>query len=270
MKGRTFGLHAIAVLSAASAIGAAIPAMAAATPAGGYAATTATGTVTTLCRPWQALQVTGSNGMHYVVRNKPSVNNNDHGMCLSNTARHASFLITRSPGTATSWTVRAYPYIATGCFEGACAAGGEGPMPQAGSLGKYTVSWATKQPPRSGVWNASLDLWFGPRRGVGEFEVMIWLKYSKPSWWVRRYPAVWIDGAKWYVVPHSTAPGRHYISFRRATPVTSAKLLLAPFAAAAIHRGALKGWARLWCSQAGFEIWSGGKGLAITSFTITR
>jgi hypothetical protein len=143
-------------------------------------------------------------------------------------------------------------------------------MPRAGSLGNYTISWATIQPRNSGVWNASLDLWLGPRRGVGASEVMIWLRYTKPPWWVRRYPAVQLDGAKWYVVPHATGPGRHYISFRRASPVAAATLRLAPFMAVAERFGALRASYRLWCAQAGFEIWSGGKGLAITRFSITR
>ncbi len=231
---------------------------------------TASPTVAILCRPWQALQVTGAAGQRYVIRNKPSINHNNNGMCLSNTGRRAAFVITRSPGTAPSPKVRAYPYIATGCFEGACAAGGAGVMPRAGSLGNYTVSWATVTPRRSGVWNVSLDLWLGPRRGVGASEVMIWLKYSKPPWWVRRYPAVHVDGAKWYIVPHTTGPGRHYISFRRATPVSAATLRIAPFMAVAERRGAVRAYYRLWCAQAGFEIWSGGRGLAITRFSVTR
>jgi hypothetical protein len=255
-------MPAWALLSIAPVVG---PAILSATPS-------STSYVTVMCKAWQALQVSGpSAGQKYVVRNKPSIRNNDLGMCLSNWKKHPNFVVTRSPGTGYSPTVRAYPYIATGCFEGACTATGKTYyMPQAGSLGKYTITWSTKQPLHSGVWNASLDLWFGPRRGVGQFEVMIWLKYSKGSWWTRRYPSVWIDGAKWYVVPHATAPGRHYISFRRATPVTKASLRLAPFAAAAIHRGALASWAKLWCAQAGFEIWSGGKGLAITWFSVTH
>jgi hypothetical protein len=224
----------------------------------------------TLCRSWQSMKVTGTDGQRYVIRNKPSVNHDDQGMCLSDPSRHAGFIITRSPGTAASPKVRAYPYIANGCFEGACAAGGEGPMPRAGSLGNYTVSWATVTPPESGVWNVSLDLWLGPRRGVGTSEIMIWLKYSKPSWWAKRYPSVEIDGAKWYLVPHTTAPGRHYISFRRASPVESATLLLAPFMAEAERLGDLSPSALLWCAQAGFEIWSGGRGLQITRFSITR
>ena len=100
--------------------------------------------------------------------------------------------------------------------------------------------------------------------------VMIWLRYSKPSWWVRQYPTVKIDGAKWYIVPHATAPGRYYISFRRATPVAAAKLRLAPFMAVAEQRGELRASWLLWCVQAGFEIWSGGKGLAISKFSITQ
>jgi hypothetical protein len=166
--------------------------------------------------------------------------------------------------------VRAYPYIGTGCFEGACPAGGAGVMQRAGSLGNKTVRWATVTPRHSGVWNASLDLWLGPHSGAGNSEVMIWLRYSKPSWWVGLYPTVKIDGAKWYVVPHTTSPGYYYISFRRATPVASAKLRLAPFMAAAERFGAVRKSWLLWSIQAGFEIWSGGKGLAITKFSVSN
>src|SRR5579859_4615758 len=222
------------------------------------------------CMRWQAVHVTGSNDQPYVVRNKPSINDNDRGMCLSASGGPAGFTVIRSPGQAKSPTVRAYPYIGTGCFEGACAPAHPDAPPRAGSLGNYTVSWATTTPPDSGKWDSSLDLWLGPRTGDGADEVMIWLRYRGPQWWVGHYPTVWIDGAKWYEVPHSTPRGRYYISFRRATPATSATLRLAPFMAAAERAGQVKPSALLWAVQAGFEIWSGGSGLAVTRLSITR
>jgi hypothetical protein len=221
------------------------------------------------CRPWQALQATGAGGQQYIVRNKPSINHNDQGMCLSDPGGRAGFTVTRSPGWAHTSKVRAYPYVGTGCFAGVCAAGGEGTPQRAGSLGNYTVRWATVTPRESGVWNASLDLWLGPHVGAGTSEVMIWLRYSKPPWWERLYPTVKIDGAKWYVVPRATAPGRYYLSFRRATPVAAATLRLAPFMAAAERSGAVRASWLLWSVQAGFEIWSGGTGLAIKNFSVT-
>jgi hypothetical protein len=220
------------------------------------------------CRPWQALHVTGTDGQHYVVRNKPSINNNDLGMCVSDPGLGAGFTVTRSPGTAPSSLVRAYPYIGTGCFENSCAYTSPQMLPKAGSLGSYTVKWATVTPPDSGVWNVSLDLWLGSSSGAGTSEIMIWLKYSKPSWWAKESPSVTIDGAKWYVVRR---PGsyNHYLSFRRATPVTGATLKIAPFISAAERYGAVKSSEVLWSTQAGFEIWSGGKGLEITKFSVT-
>jgi hypothetical protein len=230
--------------------------------------------VTVACRPWEALHVTGAYNKPYVVRNKPSINDNDLGMCVSDPGLGAAFTVTRSPGTGYSSTVRAYPYIGTGCFEGACAGGSLAaslPLPRAGALGNYTVHWATVTPSHIGVYNVSLDLWLGPRSGVGTSEVMIWLKYSKPSWWVKDHPKVTIDGAQWYVVKRrTTIPGQHYISFRRATPATSATLRLAPFMAASERYGAVYSSELLWSTQAGFEIWSGGKGLAVTRFSVTR
>jgi Glycosyl hydrolase family 12 len=259
---RPIGRPAIKLLSVMTAAAACV------TLAGAAGATASSASVA--CKAWQALQVSGTGGQQYVIRNKPSINHNDQGMCLSEPGRRAAFTVTRSPGWAHSAKVRAYPYIGTGCFEGACPAGGAGVMQRAGSLGNYTVRWATVTPRHSGVWDASLDLWLGPHIGAGSSEVMIWLRYSKPPWWEGLYPTVKIDGAKWYEVPHTTAAGRYYISFRRATPVASAKLRIAPFMAAAERLGAVqKSWL-LWCVQAGFEIWSGGKGLAITKFSVTQ
>jgi len=222
------------------------------------------------CNRWQALHVTGSARQPYVVRNKPSINHNDKGMCLSVHGADAAFTVVRSPGTAASPKIRAYPYIGTGCFEGACAPAHPGVLPRADALGNYTVSWATSTPPDSGRWNSSLDLWLGPSSGVGTSEVMIWLRYSGPLWWVGLYPEVWVDGTKWYLVPHITPLGQHYISFRRATPVSAATLRLAPFMAAAERIGAISRSALLWAAQAGFEIWSGGKGLSVTRFSVSR
>ncbi len=237
----------------------------------GLAPATSLAVPTAACRPWEALHVTGTGGQRYVIRNKPSINRNDRGMCISDPGLGSAFTVTASPGLQSSRVVRAYPYIGTGCFKGACAAGGQGVMPAAGSLGNYTVSWATVTPPSSGVYDSSLDLWLGPRSGVGASELMIWLRYSKPAWWVKKkYPAVRIDGAKWYLVPKATEPGRSYLSFRRAQPAQAASLRLAPFMAVAERLGYVSPSSLLWCTQAGFEIWSGGRGLAISRFSVSR
>jgi hypothetical protein len=98
---------------------------------------------------------------------------------------------------------------------------------------------------------------------------MIWLKYSGPNFWVGRYPEVYVDGTYWWVVPHQDGPGQHYLSFRRATPAAGASLRLAPFMTEAERFGGVSPSALLWSAQAGFEIWSGGTGLAITRFSIT-
>jgi hypothetical protein len=228
--------------------------------------------VTVACRPWEALHVTGTDHQPYVVRNKPSINHNNLGMCVSDRGLGAAFTVTRSPGTGYSSTVRAYPNIGTGCFKGSCAGGRRAAaLPRAGSLGNYTVHWATVTPPHSGVWDVSLDLWLGPHSGAETSEVMIWLRYSKPSWWAQDHPEVTIDGTQWYVVTTpANIPGGHYISFRRATAVSSATLRLAPFMAVAERYGAVSASWLLWSTQAGFEIWSGGKGLAVTHFSITQ
>jgi hypothetical protein len=51
--------------------------------------------------------------------------------------------------------------------------------------------------------------------------------------------------------------------------VTSASLRLAPFMARAKKVGMINSSALMWAVQAGFEIWSGGQGLAVTRFSAT-
>ena len=54
------------------------------------------------CRPWQALRPAGAARQEYVIRNKPSINHNDRGMCVSDPGEGAGFTVTHSPGQAPS------------------------------------------------------------------------------------------------------------------------------------------------------------------------
>ena len=94
------------------------------TLAGVAGATASSASVT--CQAWKALRVSGANGQQYVIRNKPSINHNDQGMCLSNPGGRAAFTVTRSPGWAPSAKVRAYPYIRDRLLRGSVPRGRRG------------------------------------------------------------------------------------------------------------------------------------------------
>src|ERR1022692_3069810 len=75
MRCRMPGLHVRTLLSVVTA------AAAVAVTLAGPAVATTSPTAVTLCRPWQALRVTGAGGQRFVIRNKPSINHDDQGMC---------------------------------------------------------------------------------------------------------------------------------------------------------------------------------------------
>jgi hypothetical protein len=252
-------MKAACLLAAASLLGTATAAVVS-SPAAASITTAST------CTPWGTLAARGG-GTSYLVVNKPSVSHNDLGMCVSNRGGWPGFTVTKSPGPAGN-RVRAYPFIGLGCFARECSPGHPAPR-KAGSLGTMSVSWSVRTTGVPGVWNAALDLWLGPRSGDGACELMIWLRYSKPGWW-RRLPVHWIDGWRWQVVTMHPSSGRWYISFHRVRQGSSVSgLRLEPFMKAAIARRTLTAGDLLWETQAGFEIWGGGKGLATLSFKVT-
>jgi len=224
-----------------------------------------------LCRQDSAIRVHGQ-GRTYLVNN-----NNFMGLaeCLSGSAHAPAFRVARSGATSTGPDSDAFPDIYTGCSWGRCSPGAKLPT-RVSDLGNPVTTWDTTEN-AGGLWAATYDMWFDAkpiRTGQADAEMMIWLNvrglYSAAG---EGWPVVRIDGALWYVLTWITGNGHQqwrYVQFRKYTPrwnVTG--LSLKPFYQYMENQGWITpSWYAL-NVEAGFEIWSGGTGLATTAFSAT-
>ncbi len=181
------------------------------------------------------------------------------------------FTVTSSPGTRATSTVRAFPFIFRGCSWTVCAPAKWLPA-RVSTLTRPVTSVRVTGTGASGLWNAAYDIWIDSKPihtgWANEAEVMIWLDYKGVSYVGQ--PQVTIDGARWYkmawITCRATRQCWRYISYRRVRVTASAsKLALGPFLANARVQ---KSWYML-NVEFGFEIWYGGKGLGVRSFTVS-
>lgn len=165
--------------------------------------------------------------------------------------------------------VQAFPFTGTGCAYDLCSRHTDLPK-RVGRLGPATSSWAWGGT-SSGIWNAAYDLWFDTRDQVTTqddgAELMIWLR-TPPGY--RGGTRVSIGGRRyWFMTWRTSHDGVawNYIQFRTTSTVHSVSgLRLWPFIHYAIYHHLIHwGW---WLTSvhAGYELWSGGQGLATTSF----
>jgi hypothetical protein len=220
-----------------------------------------------LCRKYQHVTVRTRSGTAFAVRNDFW---GTPGFCLTNSGLRPNFKVTKSGRNTIHGDVMSFPYILRGCSWGVCTPQAKLPA-RVTALRKPEASWQA-QTHASGRWNASLELWFAKhnmRTGQANgAELMIWLKtrdLPKSSLRVVR-----IDHTRWYLA-HWVARGQgkswNYIQFRRVRPVKGVNhLKLWPF----IKKAEQMRWVRpsdwMLNIEAGFEVWSGGKGLGTKSF----
>lgn len=162
-----------------------------------------------------------------------------------------------------------YPSILTGCNYGTCTAGTQLPRAMR-DLGPVTSTFAYTAPP-SGVWVAAYDIWFDPtpRRddAVTGLELMIWLRTTGPGPIGDKIGTATVDGATWDVWRGSN--GAQVLSYVRTEPTDRVDGLdVQAFAHDASARGLLPPEWYLTSVQAGFEPWTGGKGLTTTQFSV--
>lgn len=188
------------------------------------------------------------------------------------TIHGVGFTITSADfANATNGAPAAYTSIYRGCHWGACTASNPFPI-QESNLASATTSVKLTQP--SGYNNdAAYDIWFnqtpttaGQPNGT---EVMIWLNHQgaiQP--FGARAATAEIDGAQYEVWTGKQSSWK-IVSYVASQPVKSARNIdLLPFFADAVSRGslALSWW--LVDVEFGFEIWTGGKGLAMSDFSV--
>jgi Glycosyl hydrolase family 12 len=234
------------------------------------AKTTITSAKFDLCRREGTIRVHGGNHTYLV--------NNDNfvgfGECLTGVSTAPAFRIAVSRATATADS-DSYPDIFTGCSWGRCAPNSKLPA-RVSSVGNLVTTWDTREN-AAGSWAAAYDLWLNPRsirNGQADTEMMIWLNtrdlYNPAG---MGWPVAKIDGAQWYVLTWITGNGHQtwrYVQFRKYTPrwnVTG--LSLKPFFQYLEREGWVTPSWYVLNVEAGFEIWTGGTGLATTAFSVS-
>lgn len=199
---------------------------------------------------------------------------NENGSSLEEcaTVNGAGFMITTADfRNATNGPAAAYTSVYEGCHWGACTASIVLPIKER-DIGSATASVNLTQP--TGYNNdAAYDIWFNKTAATtgqpNGAEVMIWLNHQgtiQP--FGARVATTTIDGEQYEVWTGNQSAWK-IVSYVASTPVTSVtNLNLMPFFEDAVSRGSLDRSWWLIDEEFGFEIWTGGKGLAMSDFRV--
>lgn len=183
------------------------------------------------------------------------------------------FTITTADFTnSTDGSPATYTSIYRGCHWGDCTTSNPFPIEES-NIGSATTSVSITQP--SGSQNdAAYDIWFnqtsttsGQPNGT---EIMIWINHQgAPQPFGSDVATATIDGASYQVWTGNQTSWK-IVSYVATTPVTSVSSLnLLPFFADAVSRGSLESSWYLIDVEYGFEIWTGGDGLAMSNFSVS-
>jgi len=189
------------------------------------------------------------------------------------TINGVGFTITTADfSNATDGSPATYTSIYKGCHWGVCTSSNPFPIEE-NNIASATTSVGITQP--SGYNNdAAYDIWFnqtsttsGQPNGT---EIMIWLNHQgsiQP--FGSQVATATIDGAS-YEVWTGRQTSWNIVSYVAVTPVTSvSNLNLLPFFADAVSRNSLEATWWLIDVEYGFEIWTGGQGLAMTGYSVS-
>jgi len=173
---------------------------------------------------------------------------------------------------ATNGSPATYTSLFRGCHWGTCTSSNPFPIEES-NIASATTSVKITQP--SGYNNdAAYDIWFnqtsttsGQPNGT---EIMIWLNHQgsiEP--FGSQVATATIDGAS-YAVWTGNQSSWKIVSYVATSPVTSvSNLNLLPFFSDAVSRGSLESSWWLIDVEYGFEIWTGGQGLAMSGFSVS-
>ena len=181
-------------------------------------------------------------------------------------------LTTANFDQATNGAPATYPSIFRGCHWGNCTSSDPFPIEE-NNIASASTSVSITQP--SGYNNdAAYDIWFnqtsttsGQPNGT---EIMIWINHQGSIQPFGSQTATeTIDGTTWEVWTGRESSW-NIVSYVRETPVTSvSNLNLLPFFSDAVSRGSLKPSWWLIDVEYGFEIWTGGQGLAVSGYSVS-
>ncbi len=211
------------------------------------------------------------------------VQNNEWGSTAGQTITYgagANFQVTVQKGTGASNNPEGFPSVFTGANSGNNT-GSSSMLPRAVSAitkgtAMTSMTWADNG--ATGSYNATYDVWFSTGSGgdptasspSGGF-LMVW--YHMPS---SNQPigtmiaSATIGGKNWNVwYGTNSGNGKPCVSYVAQTSINSFTFSLGDFIQDAVGRNYVQSSWYLTNVFAGFEIWNGGVGLAVTDFSVT-
>jgi len=226
----------------------------------------------TMCQPYQATAVDGGT---YTLQDDEW--GSSAAECVS-TEGGTGFVVTKSAIANPAYgNPGSYPDLYAGCNWGACTKGGlTADPPQIIDMnpGSVTTSLATTDPP-GGAYDVSYDIWVNQTPSTpgapDGLEVMVWLNHHGGVEPAGNEVAsdVQVGGYDydvWYSSNAGNGPCVTYVMTTARTAVSG--LDLGPLFYDAGQRGYLSASWYLIAVEAGFEIWNGGAGLAVNSFSV--
>jgi hypothetical protein len=190
--------------------------------------------------------------------------------CITVTA--GGFTLSQSTANQpTNGAPASYPSIYWGCHYANCTPGFNPIQANTAAFGGISTS-AGMSYPSTGQWDAAYDIWFDPTpRRDGQntgAEIMVWLNHAgAPQPVGSRVATVSLAGGTWDVWEGNI--GWNVVSYVRTAGTGSVSFPVGTFFNDAVSRGyAATAW-YLTSIQAGFEPWTDGTGLAVTSFSVT-
>ncbi len=180
-------------------------------------------------------------------------------------------LSTSNANVPTNGAPASYPSIYWGCHYANCTPGFNPIQASSAAFGGVSTSVGMSYP-GSGQWDAAYDIWFDPTaRRDGQntgAEIMVWLNHAgAPQPVGSRVATASLAGGTWDVWEGNI--GWNVVSYVRTAGTGSLSFPVSTFFNDAVSRGYAQTSWYLTSIQAGFEPWTGGTGLAVTSFSVT-
>jgi len=227
------------------------------------------------CFTLSAEEICSPNGSASV-NNSVSINNNEYiihsnvwgattAQCIN--VNGTGFTVTKSEHNSSGGNPASYPSIYKGCHWDSCTTNSGMPI-QVNQIKTATIDWSNTII-NSGKWNVTSEAWFKKNSTPGApdgAELMIWINsQGGPVPGGSQIGTANIAGYSWTV--HYASIGWNFITYKLNSPVNSIKLDYKPFIDDAKSRGYIQDSWYMMAIEAGFEIWQGGTGLALNSFS---
>jgi len=214
-----------------------------------------------ICGKWDYLSI---NNGEYMAQN--NIWGADTAQCID--VFSVGFTVTTSNhNISTGGSPASYPSLFKGCHWEDCTTNSGMPI-QVSEIQNATIQWSNTLG-ATGTWNCTSEAWFKTNATPGDpdgAELMIWINHSgsvQPGG--SQIGTANIGGYTWEV--WFSQISWNFITYRITSPTNALNLDYRPYIDDAISRGYIQNSWYMMDIEAGFEIWSGGTGLALNSFS---